>query len=86
VLAAWRAVLGDTAHVVTREEAVADGWFGPFAPDHLERIGDVVAFCNDSHVVLASQHEPPHIALFEAYHGSYTAAEMAVPLLVVRRG
>ena len=29
VLAAWRAVLGDAAWVVTREEAIAAGWFGP---------------------------------------------------------
>ncbi len=43
VLAAWRETLGPQAWVAARDEAVADGWFGPVDPGLAARIGDVVA-------------------------------------------
>jgi hypothetical protein len=86
VLAAWRAVLGDGALVAPREELVAAGWFGPVPDAHLARIGDVVVACHDRHVVVASRTEPAFVARMVAFHGSYTAAEMEIPLVVVRRG
>jgi hypothetical protein len=84
VLAAWRGVLGAAAWVATREEAVAAGWFGPVAPAHLGRIGDVVVACTGRHAVLAGGSEPAEVSQLVAYHGSWTAAEMIVPLLVIR--
>lgn len=84
VVATWRGVLGPAAWVVTREEAVAAGWFGPVPEAHLARVGDVVAVCNDRYAVLASRTEPPVVASLVAYHGSYTAAEMLIPLLILR--
>lgn len=84
VVAAWRAVLGEAAWVATRAEAVAAGWFGPVPREHLARVGDVVVVCHDSYAVLATRTDPPFEAKLVAYHGSYTAAEMTVPLLVVR--
>jgi hypothetical protein len=85
VLATWRAVLGDAAWVAPREEAVAAGWFGPVPAAHLERIGDVVVACHDRQVVVASRAEPAFVARMIAFHGSYTAAEMEIPLLIARR-
>ena len=84
VVDAWRGVLGDAAWVVTRDEAVAAGWFGPVAEAHLQRIGDVVAACHDDHVVLASASDPPQVARMVAFHGSATEPEMLIPLLVAR--
>jgi Type I phosphodiesterase / nucleotide pyrophosphatase len=84
VVAAWRSVLGDAAWVVTREEAVAAGWFGPVPEAHLLRVGDVVVACHDRTAVLATRTEPPTVARLIAYHGSYTADEMLIPLLVIR--
>jgi hypothetical protein len=84
VIAAWRARLGDTAWVAAREEAVAAGWFGPVAEAHLQRVGDVVVACHGSHVVLASRTDPPVVTRMIAFHGSYTAAEMLIPLLVAK--
>ncbi|MEV1330124.1 nucleotide pyrophosphatase/phosphodiesterase family protein [Micromonospora costi] len=84
VVAAWSAVLGDAARVRTRDEAVAAGWFGPVPEDHLARIGDVVVTCNDTYAVLATRSESPLASRLVAYHGSDTAAEMTIPLLVVR--
>jgi predicted AlkP superfamily pyrophosphatase or phosphodiesterase len=82
VLAAWRSVLGDRARVLTRAEAVAEGLFGPVPAEHLGRIGEIVAVCRDRAVVLAGGWEPPSVGRLIAYHGSTTAAEMTVPLLI----
>ncbi|WP_405430610.1 alkaline phosphatase family protein [Micromonospora sp. NBC_00617] len=84
VVAAWSAVLGDAARVRTRAEMVATGWFGPVPEQHLERIGDVVVTCNDTYAVMASRTERPMASRLVAYHGADTAAELTVPLLVVR--
>ncbi|MGC4749222.1 alkaline phosphatase family protein [Micromonospora sp. DT201] len=84
VLATWSEVLGDAARVRTRDEVVATGWFGPVPEEHLGRIGDVVAICNDTYAVMASRTERPMASKLVAYHGSDTAAELTVPLLVVR--
>ncbi|SCF39839.1 alkaline phosphatase family protein [Micromonospora saelicesensis] len=84
VRAAWLEVLGATARVRTRDEVVATGWFGPVPEEHLGRIGDVVVICNDTYAVMASRTERPMASKLVAYHGSDTAAELTVPLLVVR--
>lgn len=84
VLATWRAELGHAAWIVPREEAVAAGWFGPVPEHHLQRIGDVVVACHDRYAVLATRSEPAIVARLVAYHGSATAVEMMIPLLVVR--
>ena len=84
VIAAWRDVLGDAAVVMAREQAVAEGWFGPVSEDHLQRIGDVVAACTGDYVVLATQTDPPQVADLIAFHGSATMAEMTIPLLIGR--
>ncbi len=84
VLAAWRAVLGPAAWVVPRAEAVAAGWFGPVPEGHLARVGDVVVACRGTHVVLSTARERPSTARMVGFHGSFTAEEMSVPLVVLR--
>ncbi len=84
VVAAWRSILGDAAWVVPREEAVADGWFGPVPEAHLHRVGDVVAACRGRYAVLATKTDNPIEGSLVAYHGSSTAAEMMIPLLLLR--
>jgi hypothetical protein len=83
VIDAWRGVLGEAAWVASRDEAVATGWFGPVAEEHLARIGDVVVACRDRYVVLATGTEPAKVASLIAYHGSDTAAEMLIPLVIL---
>jgi len=85
VLAAWRAVLGEAAWVATRDEAIAEGWFGPVTPAHALRLGDVVVACHEDYAVLATRTEPNRVAQLVAFHGSATAAEMLIPLLLFRR-
>ncbi|HEX7302305.1 alkaline phosphatase family protein, partial [Lentzea sp.] len=81
VLDVWRSVLGDRADVLTREDAVDAGWFGPVSPLAADRIGDLVVVMKDSAVLLRSQAEPTWNAL-RGFHGARTRQEMAIPLLV----
>ena len=84
VVASWRGVLGADARVLRRDEAIAEGWYGPVPPAHTGRIGDVVVFCQGRAVIIAPGWEPERAGQLVAYHGSVTAAEMTVPLVIVR--
>jgi hypothetical protein len=81
VLAAWRGMLGDDAWVVPGEQAVADGWFGPVGARVRDRIGDVVAAARGTAAVARSVAEPV-ISKLPGQHGSLTADEQLVPLLL----
>lgn len=81
VATTWRQVLGARAEVLTREEALARGWFGALEPDVRPRLGDVMVACRDDHAVLNSATFPLEAKLV-GLHGSLTAAEMLVPVLV----
>jgi hypothetical protein len=81
VLDNWRAILGSSAWVASRDEAIAEGWFGPVDPGLSDRIGDVVAACAGSRAVVATSAEPRETAL-NGMHGSLAASDQLVPLLV----
>lgn len=82
VLAAWREVLSETAWVLSRDEAIAAGWFGDRIRDDVRlRIGDVVAAARGSAAMLRRNAEPLESAL-TGHHGSLTRAEQQIPLLL----
>jgi len=82
VLATWREVLAERAWVVSRDEAIAAGWFGERVSDEVRpRIGDVVAAARGSAAVVRRQAEPLESSLV-GHHGSLTTAEQRVPLLL----
>ena len=83
VLACWRERLGERAWVAGRSEAVAAGLFGPVDESVAARIGDVVAFARGTWVLIDTEREPGPSRLV-AYHGSLTATELAIPLLLAR--
>lgn len=83
LLARWRAVLGDRAWVTGRDEAIASGVFGPVDDGVAARIGDVVALARGGWAFTATEREPGPSRL-TAYHGSLTATELAIPLLLAR--
>lgn len=85
VLATWGAVLGDDATVVSGDDAVERGWFGPVDPRLRDRVGDVVAAMHGGAVVIRPEAEP-YLSTFPGQHGSLTSAEQLVPLLVGTRG
>ena len=82
VLAAWREILGHRAWVASRDEAIADGWFGPVDPLLAPRIGDVVVAPAGPSAVVATKAEPRESALI-GMHGSLTTADQLVPLLTL---
>lgn len=72
---------GDVAWVVTRERAVNEGWFGPVVrPPAMRRLGDV-ALVPFADVTFDDPADGGHFVL-QCRHGSMTAAEVEVPLLV----
>jgi hypothetical protein len=82
VLAAWRETLADRAWVVSREEAIAAGWFGDrVGDDVLPRIGDVVAAARGAAALVRRAVEPLESSLI-GHHGSMSTAEQRVPLLL----
>lgn len=82
VVATWRGVLGERAEVLTREEAVACGWFGPVEPAVRPRLGDVVVASRGDHSVMCSS-AFAYEATLVGLHGSLTSAEMLIPLIVL---
>jgi hypothetical protein len=83
VLHRWRGVLGDRAWVAGRDEAIATGIFGPVTDEAAGRIGDVVVLARGTWGITAPRSEPGPSSL-AAFHGSLTATELAVPLLLAR--
>jgi hypothetical protein len=80
VLTAWRERLGGRAWVLSREEAIEEGLFGPVAAPMVARVGDVVAVARDKVAIVATEAEPGASAL-AGMHGSLSAAEQLVPLI-----
>jgi Type I phosphodiesterase / nucleotide pyrophosphatase len=85
VLAAWTDVLGDRAWVISREQAIADGWFGPVDERCLARIGHVLAAPCGSSAVVARKSEPRESRLV-GMHGSLTLSDQLVPFLTLSVG
>jgi hypothetical protein len=81
VLAAWAETLDPAFWVASREQAIADGWFGQVSDGMAERIGDVIAAPRGLAAVVATVTEPRESALV-GMHGSLTAADQLIPLLV----
>ncbi len=81
VLETWRAFLGERALVLSRDEALAQGWFGELTPAVRPRLGDVVVACRDDHAIISTTDFPYENVLI-GMHGSLTPAEMLIPILV----
>jgi Type I phosphodiesterase / nucleotide pyrophosphatase len=83
VLETWRSVLGDHAWVITGDEAVDAGLFGPVVtPLARQRIGDVLAIARDGLGVVQRRRESLSSSLV-GHHGALTDDELLVPLLSV---
>jgi len=76
----WRRELGERALVLTRDEAVEAGWYGPVSEEVLPRYGDVAVAMLDRWAVM-TRNLPGELGLV-GMHGSLTAAELCVPLVV----
>jgi predicted AlkP superfamily pyrophosphatase or phosphodiesterase len=76
---------GGDAWVVTREEAIEGGWFGPrVSNDAASRLGDVALVARTDVAFIDPADTGPYDLV--GRHGSATAAEVYVPLLVASAG
>lgn len=82
VASRWADTLGDHAVVMERDEAVAAGLFGPVAEHVTERIGEVVVAMTGRATVVDSRTQSAQALALVGVHGSLTAEELDVPLLV----
>lgn len=82
VIDVWREELGDDAIVLSRDEAIEAGWFGPVRAGYEERVGEVVVAMLGQSTVLDSRLLRPEVLRLVGHHGSITDAETAIPLLV----
>ena len=83
VVAAARSHHGDDAWVLTRDEMISGGFFGPRVNDIVRRrFGDVAVLAKND----VSFDDPADKTYFELQcrHGSLTTAEIDVPLLALR--
>ena len=81
VMAAWRSVVDDRAQVLTKDEALALGWFGPVEDLVRPRLGDVMVACRGDFSVMNTS-AFPYEARMVGMHGSLTSVEMLIPVLV----
>lgn len=81
VLARWQGVLGDAAVMLTREEAIEQGWFGEVSDVVRPRIGDIVTAMTGAYTVLDSRDCRPAFLGLVGHHGSLSDDETLIPLL-----
>jgi hypothetical protein len=85
VLATWSELLGDRAWVITGDDAVAAGLFGPVVTSAARRrIGDVLAMSRGDLGVVQRRRES-RLSSMPGHHGSLTDRELLVPLLAETR-
>lgn len=83
--AAWRRALGSKTWIMTRDEAVAAGLFGPVRPEVLPRIGDLLVAAREPIALYDTRRASPSALQMVGQHGSLTRAEREVPLLTLAR-
>lgn len=78
-LADW---IGVRAWVGTRAAAIDEGWFGPVEDRVRPRLGDVVVAAREPFTLIDSRTARPQLLSLIGQHGSLTADEQLVPLLI----
>lgn len=84
VKVAWQRAYGNKAWVMTREEAIERGYFGPMAPEHAARLGDLMILAAEAIAFYDGRRVAPMAFDMVGQHGSLTAGERFIPLLVHR--
>jgi len=80
VVARWRDSEGTRSWVVTREDAIAAGWFGDVDDDVLPRIGDVLVAARAAVAYYDERSATPQSLAMVGQHGSFSPEERRVPL------
>lgn len=79
---AWRERFGERVWVLTREEAIGAGLFGPTVREGVAgRIGDLLILTRDELALYDTRRASPNAMAMVGQHGSLTPVERKVPLL-----
>lgn len=78
----WRERLGESAEVLTRDEAISRGLYGPVRDDVRPMIGDVVVAAQGHATICDSRVQEEKAMRLPGVHGSHTAMETDIPLLI----
>jgi hypothetical protein len=81
VASRWSDLLGDAAWVMTKDQAVEAGLFGPVSARVRPYLGDVVVAMAGTGVVVDSRHMDASALAMVGQHGSLTEPEMSIPFL-----
>ncbi len=76
----WREEEGSRSWVVTRDEAIEAGWFGPVDDRVLPRIGSVLVAARTSVAYYDERTATPRARAMVGQHGSFSPEETQVPL------
>ncbi|MBA4247582.1 MAG: hypothetical protein C0444_04720 [Microbacterium sp.] len=76
----WLDAEGSRSWVVTREEAIAAGWFGEVAPGVASRIGDVIVAARAQVAYYDARTASQRSLAMVGQHGSFSTDELRVPL------
>lgn len=83
VEAVWRELVGDRSTILTREQAIDEGWFGQVQSEVVPRIGELIVNMDPGFAVVHSGLMRPEVLRLLGLHGSTSEAELAVPVVVV---
>jgi len=81
LVARWREAESERAWIATRAEAIAAGWFGVVAPEVENRIGDFLVAARKNIAYYDGRTATPSARAMVGQHGSWSTAELKVPLL-----
>jgi len=81
LLERWRGAESSRSKVVTREEAIDQGWFGAVRAEVAPRIGDILVAASKNIAYYDVSSGDPKARGMIAQHGSWSAAEMRIPFL-----
>ncbi|WP_434994617.1 alkaline phosphatase family protein [Arthrobacter sp. Ld5] len=79
----WHEAYGSRAWVLTRDEAVEAGYFGPVREEVLPRIGDLLVLAREGIALLDGRRVQPAAFEMVGQHGSLTRAERDIPLITL---
>ena len=78
----WHERLGERALVRTRQQAIADGLFGPVCDRVVPMIGDVIVQAAGAVTIVDSRTQNDKATHLPSVHGSQTMLEMDIPCLI----
>lgn len=81
LIESWRASESERAWVATREEAIEANWFGEVSAVVAPRIGDLLIAARKNIAYYDGRTASVHSRAMIGQHGSFSAAEVQVPLL-----